>query len=53
MTLHCGINKDLVEKLQHVKITMGIISRRETFLASWILHNYQDNPLYENYDYIL
>ncbi|MBF4469596.1 MAG: phosphomethylpyrimidine synthase [Methanobrevibacter arboriphilus] len=53
MTLHCGINKDLVEKLTHAKRTMGIVSRGGTFLASWILHNGLENPLYENYDYIL
>jgi phosphomethylpyrimidine synthase len=53
MTLHCGINKDLVEKLTHAKRTMGIVSRGGTFLASWILHNGIENPLYENYDYIL
>lgn len=53
MTLHCGINKDLVEKLQRAKRTMGIVSRGGTFLASWILHNEKENPLFENYDYIL
>jgi len=53
MTLHCGINKDLVEKLTRAKRTMGIVSRGGTFLASWILHNDMENPLYENYDYIL
>ncbi|MCL2687252.1 MAG: phosphomethylpyrimidine synthase [Methanobrevibacter sp.] len=53
MTLHCGINKDLVEKLQKAKRTMGIVSRGGTFLASWILHNDLENPLYSNYDYIL
>ena len=53
MTLHCGINKDLVEKLRNAKRTMGIVSRGGTFLASWILHNDLENPLYANYDYIL
>ena len=53
MTLHCGINKDLVEKLQATKRTMGIVSRGGTFLASWILHNQEENPLLENYDYLL
>ena len=53
MTLHCGINKDLVEKLQTTKRTMGIVSRGGTFLASWILHNQKENPLLENYDYLL
>lgn len=32
---------------------MGIVSRGGTFLASWILHNDMENPLYENYDYLL
>ena len=53
MTLHCGINKDLVEKLQNSDRIMGIVSRGGTFLAAWIIHNNQENPLFENYDYIL
>lgn len=53
MTLHCGINKDLVAKLEKAKRVMGIVSRGGTFLASWILHNGKENPLYENFDYIL
>lgn len=53
MTLHCGINCDLVDKLQKAKRMMGIVSRGGTFLASWILHNEKENPLYANYDYLL
>lgn len=53
MTLHCGITRDLVEKLQKANRIMGIVSRGGTFLASWILHNEMENPLYENYDYLL
>lgn len=53
MTLHCGINKDIIKKLQNAKRKMGIVSRGGTFLASWILHNDRENPLLENYDYIL
>ncbi len=53
MTLHCGINRDLVDKLQKAKRMMGIVSRGGTFLASWILHNEKENPLYANYDYLL
>lgn len=53
MTLHCGITHDLVEKIEASKRMMGIVSRGGTFLASWILHNERENPLYENYDYIL
>ena len=53
MTLHCGITKDLVEKLENQKRMMGIVSRGGTFMASWIKHNDLENPLYENYDYLL
>ncbi len=53
MTLHCGITKDLVSKLEKQKRMMGIVSRGGTFMASWIKHNECENPLYENYDYLL
>ena len=53
MTLHCGITKDLIEKLKKSNRIMGIVSRGGTFLASWINHNNKENPLFENYDYLL
>ena len=53
MTLHCGITKDLVSKLEKQNRMMGIVSRGGTFMASWIKHNECENPLYENYDYLL
>ncbi len=53
MTIHCGITKDLVSKLEKQKRMMGIVSRGGTFMASWIKHNGEENPLYENYDYLL
>ena len=53
MTLHCGITKDLVQKLKDANRMMGIVSRGGTFMASWINHNGEENPLYENYDYLL
>lgn len=53
MTLHCGVNKDVVNKLQNQNRVMGIVSRGGTFLASWILHNDKENPLFKNYDYLL
>ena len=53
MTLHCGITRETVDKINKTKRNMGVVSRGGTFLASWILHNDQENPLYENYDYLL
>jgi len=53
MTIHCGITRDTVEKTQKSKRTMGIVSRGGAFLAAWIIHNQQENPLFKNYDYLL
>ncbi|MEN6329980.1 MAG: phosphomethylpyrimidine synthase [Methanobacteriaceae archaeon] len=53
MTIHCGITRDTVEKTQRSKRTMGIVSRGGAFLAAWIIHNQQENPLFRNYDYLL
>ena len=51
--IYCGITKDLVQKLKDANRMMGIVSRGGTFMASWINHNGEENPLYENYDYLL
>lgn len=53
MTLHCGVTREIVEKLSRHPRLMGIVSRGGTFLAAWILHNNAENPLYANYDYLL
>jgi phosphomethylpyrimidine synthase len=53
MTLHCGLTLDNVEKVQKSKRTMGIVSRGGAFLAAWMLHNEQENPLFKQYDYLL
>lgn len=53
MTIHCGITMDTVEKLKKSQRIMGIVSRGGAFLAAWIRHNGEENPLYKNYDYLL
>ncbi|BDZ67520.1 phosphomethylpyrimidine synthase [Methanobacterium ferruginis] len=53
MTVHSGITMDTVEKLKRSERIMGIVSRGGAFLAAWILHNQEENPLYKNYDYLL
>lgn len=53
ITVHCGITKDLVGKVQDSNRIMGIVSRGGSFLAAWILQNQMENPLYKNYDYLL
>ena len=53
MTIHSGITLDTVEKVRKSQRIMGIVSRGGAFLAAWILHNQEENPLYKNYDYLL
>lgn len=53
ITVHCGITRDTVEKVKNSDRLMGIVSRGGAFLAAWILKNQEENPLYQNYDYLL
>ncbi|MDR2873337.1 MAG: phosphomethylpyrimidine synthase [Methanobrevibacter sp.] len=53
MTVHCGINKDLLSKFKETKRIMGIVSRGGTFLSHWMMHNDEENPLFKNYEYLL
>jgi phosphomethylpyrimidine synthase len=53
MTIHAGITKDIVEGLKRNSRVTGIVSRGGAFLASWIIHNEDENPLYKNFDYLL
>ncbi|QHN08241.1 phosphomethylpyrimidine synthase [Methanothermobacter sp. THM-2] len=53
MTVHSGITLETVEKVQRSDRIMGIVSRGGAFLAAWIIHNREENPLYSNYDYLL
>jgi phosphomethylpyrimidine synthase len=51
MTVHAGITIEGVEKTR--KRLTGIVSRGGSFLARWMVHNGQENPLYANYDQVL
>ncbi|MDR0791453.1 MAG: phosphomethylpyrimidine synthase ThiC [Methanomassiliicoccaceae archaeon] len=53
MTVHCGITKESVRWLKNSGRKMDVVSRGGSFLTAWILHNGRENPLYENFDYLL
>jgi phosphomethylpyrimidine synthase len=53
MTVHCGITKESVEWLKRSKRITDVVSRGGAFLTAWIIHNERENPLYENFDYLL
>lgn len=53
MTLHCGLTRQGLERLQQQGRLMNIVSRGGAFLANWMLKNKKENPLYEYYDDLL
>lgn len=53
MTVHCGITREAVERLRRSPRITDVVSRGGSFLVAWILHNGRENPLYENFDYLL
>jgi len=53
MTIHAAITREAVNRLRRRPRVTGIVSRGGAFLASWILHHDQENPLYRNFGYLL
>jgi phosphomethylpyrimidine synthase len=53
MTLHCGITLETVQTLRSSERFTDVVSRGGSFLVAWILHNGKENPLYEQFDYLL
>lgn len=53
LTIHCGINRQVLKQLTGEGRVMDVVSRGGSFITGWMLHNEQENPLYEYYDEIL
>jgi phosphomethylpyrimidine synthase len=52
-TVHCGVTISSLERLQKQGRLMDIVSRGGTFLATWMMANERENPLYDHYDRLL
>jgi phosphomethylpyrimidine synthase len=53
MTVHCGVTQASVARLKKQGRITDIVSRGGAFLIGWMLHNDQENPLYQHYDRLL
>jgi phosphomethylpyrimidine synthase len=53
VTVHCGVTKAAVETLKKQHRLTDVVSRGGSFLAAWILHHGEENPLYKEFDYLL
>jgi phosphomethylpyrimidine synthase len=53
MTVHCGVTKQTTASLKKHKRVTGVVSRGGALLIAWMHENGLENPLYEDYDYLL
>lgn len=53
ITVHCGVTRSAIACLKQQGRVADVVSRGGAFLIAWILHNGQENPLYEQYDRLL
>lgn len=53
VTVHCGVTRAAIEALRRSGRLLDVVSRGGSFLAAWIIHNERENPLYEEFDYLL
>ena len=52
-TVHCGVTQAAIARLKNQGRVADVVSRGGAFLIGWIIHNEQENPLYEQYDRLL
>ena len=53
VTVHVGVNKVSLERLKQDPRIMGVVSRGGSLTMKYIAETGQDNPYYEEYDYLL
>jgi phosphomethylpyrimidine synthase len=53
ITVHCGVTREVVRRLDHYQRIMPSVSRGGSILMHWMEKNDKENPLYEDYDALL
>ncbi len=53
MTIHAGVTKQVLDKLEKDPRIGGIVSRGGSMLAEWMKFNKKENPFFELYDDLL
>jgi phosphomethylpyrimidine synthase len=53
ITVHCGVTRNIVQKMENQPRLLGIVSRGGAMIAGWMLHRDEENPLYEQFDRLL
>jgi phosphomethylpyrimidine synthase len=53
LTIHCGITRESIGRLQSQGRIADVVSRGGAFLVCWMLANDKENPLYARFDDLL
>ena len=53
VTVHCGLTREAAQRLKNEGRIMNVVSRGGSFTVAWMIHNKNENPLYEQYDRLL
>ncbi len=53
VTVHCGVTRQGVERLNRFGRVTDMVSRGGTMMALWMLANNRENPFYEHFDRLL
>ena len=53
VTVHCGVTRVAIDALRQSGRLIDVVSRGGSFLAAWIIHHGEENPLYKEFDYLL
>ena len=53
ITVHCGVTRDVVRRLDQYERLMPSVSRGGSILMHWMEKNNKENPLYEDFDALL
>ncbi|RUM89821.1 MAG: phosphomethylpyrimidine synthase [Thermodesulfatator sp.] len=53
MTVHCGITREVLPRLERRRRVLGVVSRGGSFVLEWMIYNNRENPLYEYFDRLL
>jgi phosphomethylpyrimidine synthase len=52
-TVHCGITRESVARLEGHPRLLGVVSRGGSFTVSWMRRQGRENPLFEHFDRLL
>jgi phosphomethylpyrimidine synthase len=53
MTVHCGVTRETAMVLSEHRRVTDVVSRGGAILLNWMAHSDCENPLFEQYDYLL